>query len=66
MPDPYQDGLMPEGLERIKFLMEETGYIFPCSLLDVGAPMDIAYELMKTELFFTITPIFTQLIAPHF
>jgi len=54
MPDPYNDGLMPEGLERIKFLMEETNYQFPCSLLDVGGPMDIAYELMGTNLFFTI------------
>ncbi len=54
MPDPYQDGLMPEGLERIRYLMEETGYLFSCSLLDVGGPMDIAYELMETNLFFTI------------
>lgn len=54
MPDPYQDGLMPQGLERIKYLMEQTGYQFPCSLLDLGGPVDIAYELMETELFFTI------------
>jgi len=54
MPDPYQDGLMPEGLERIRYLMEETGYLFSCSLLDMGGSMDIAYELMETELFFTI------------
>jgi len=54
MPDPHNDGLMPEGLERIKFLMEATNYHFPSSLLDVGGPMDIAYELMGTNLFFTI------------
>jgi len=54
MPNPYSDGLMPQGLERIKYLMEETDYQFPCSLLDVGGPMDIAYELMETNLFFTI------------
>ncbi|RLG23205.1 hypothetical protein DRN85_09765 [Methanosarcinales archaeon] len=54
MPDPYHDGLMPEGLERIRYLMKETNYLFPCSLLDLGGPMDIAYELMDTELFFTI------------
>ena len=54
MPDPYSDGLMPQGLKRIKFLMKETNYQFPCSLLDVGGPMDIAYELMGTNLFFTI------------
>ena len=54
MPDPYHDGLMPEGLERIRYLMKETGHLFPCSLLDIGGPMDIAYELMDTELFFTI------------
>ena len=53
IPDPYSDGLMPEGLERIKYLMEETDYQFPCSLLDVGGPMDMAYELMGTNLFFT-------------
>jgi len=53
MPDPYHNGLMPQGLERIKYLMEETNYQFPCSLLDIGGPMDIAYELMETDLFFT-------------
>lgn len=45
---------MPEGLERIRYLMEETGYLFSCSLLDMGGSMDIVYELMETELFFTI------------
>ena len=54
IPDPYQDGLMPEGLERIRYLMEETNHLFPCSLLDIGGPMDTAYELMETNLFFTI------------
>jgi len=53
LPDPCYDGLMPEGLERIKYLMKETNYQFPCSLLDIGGPMDIAHELMETNLFFT-------------
>jgi len=52
MPDPYRNGLMPQGLERMRYLMKVTNYQFPCSLLDVGGPMDIAYELMEGNLFF--------------
>jgi len=49
----FERGLVPEGLERIKYIMKNTNYEIPTSCLDIGTGLLMAYELMETNLFFT-------------
>ncbi len=51
--DIFSRGLIPEGLERIRYIMEATNYEIPTSNLDCGNGFLMAYELTDTELFFT-------------
>ena len=53
-PDNIFDiGLLPEGLERIRYITKETNYEIPTSNLDCGNGLLISYELSDTRLFFT-------------
>ena len=49
----FNEGLVPEGLERIRYIMSETNYEIPTSNLDLGNGLLMAYELTETRLFFT-------------
>lgn len=51
--DIFSRGLVPDGLERVRYLMRETNYEIPTSCLDVGNGLLITYELTETKLFFT-------------
>ena len=51
--DIFSRGLVPEGLELVKYLMKETNYEIPTSNLDLGNGLLMAYELTETGLFFT-------------
>lgn len=51
--DIFSLGLIPKGLERVKFLLDETNYEIPTSCLDIGTGLLMAYELTETNLFFT-------------
>lgn len=51
--DIFSCGLIPEGLERIRYIMKETDYEIPTSNLDCGNGFMMAYEITETELFFT-------------
>ncbi|NPV53919.1 MAG: hypothetical protein HPY71_10400 [Firmicutes bacterium] len=53
LPDPTVDGLMPEGLRRIKYFAEETDHRIYLSLLDMGGPMNAAMDLLGSTRFFT-------------
>ena len=50
--DIFSLGLIPDGLERVKFLMNETNFEIPTSCLDIGTGLLMAYELMDSKLFF--------------
>jgi hypothetical protein len=52
--DIFSRGLIPAGLERVEYLMKETGFQIPTSCLDLGSGMLMAYELTESELFFTV------------
>lgn len=54
VPDPYEDGLMPQALERIEFFMKETDYQIPTCLMDMGGPMNAAKDLVDTNLFYLL------------
>ena len=49
----FHMGLVPEGLERIRYFMKETNYEIPTSNLDCGNGLLMAYELTDSKLFFT-------------
>lgn len=46
MPDPYSDGLVPEGLRRIRSFVERTDGQVYVSCLDMGGAMNVAFTLM--------------------
>ena len=52
MPDPYSDGLVPEGLRRIKTFAERTDGQVHISGLDMGGAMNVAFTLMGGVRFF--------------
>ena len=52
IPDPYRDGLMPRGLECIRYFVENTDYKIPVSCLDMGGPINVAGDLLGTDLLF--------------
>lgn len=45
IPDPEQDGLLPEGISRIRHFVEQTEGQIYVSLLDVGGPLNCAMDL---------------------
>lgn len=51
--DIFSEGLIPEGIERVRYLTKETNYQLPTSCLDLGNGLLMAYELIETNLFFT-------------
>ncbi|MCL4377602.1 MAG: hypothetical protein M1409_04355 [Actinobacteria bacterium] len=51
--DIFDRGLVPEGLDRVRYIMRETNYEIPTSCLDLGNGLLMAYELTETRLFFT-------------
>jgi len=51
--DIFSRGLIPEGFERVRHMMEATNHEIPTSNLDCGNGFLMAYELTDTELFFT-------------
>jgi len=51
--DIFSRGLVPEGLERIRYMMDATNFEIPASNLDCGNGFMMAYEITETELFFT-------------
>jgi hypothetical protein len=48
-PDPHRDGLVPEGLRRIKSFVERTDGQIPVSCLDMGGAMNVAFTLLGSE-----------------
>lgn len=46
MPDPHRDGLVPEGLRRIKSFVERTDGEVYVSCLDMGGSMNVAFTLL--------------------
>ncbi len=46
MPDPYKDGLVPEGLKRVKNFVEWSDGQVPVSCLDMGGAMNVAFTLL--------------------
>lgn len=50
--DIFSMGLVPQALERVNYIMEQTNYEIPTSNLDLGNGLLTAYELTETNLFF--------------
>jgi len=48
-PDPWSDGLVPEGLRRIRSFVERTDGQIPVSCLDMGGAMCVAFTLLGGE-----------------
>jgi hypothetical protein len=48
-PDPHRDGLVPEGLKRIKRFVERTDGQVYVSCLDMGGAMNVAFTLLGSE-----------------
>lgn len=46
MPNPHTDGLVPEGLRRIKSFVEKTDGQVYVSCLDMGGAMNVAFTLL--------------------
>ncbi len=46
MPDPHADGLVPEGLRRIRSFVERTDGQVYVSCLDMGGAMNVAFTLL--------------------
>lgn len=46
MPDPHRDGLVPEGLRRVKSFVERTDGQAFVSCLDMGGSMNVAFTLL--------------------
>ncbi|MFQ3549791.1 MAG: uroporphyrinogen decarboxylase family protein [Armatimonadota bacterium] len=46
MPNPYTDGLVPEGIKRIKNFVERTEGQVYVSCLDMGSAMNVAFTLL--------------------
>ncbi|MGC8863644.1 MAG: uroporphyrinogen decarboxylase family protein [Armatimonadota bacterium] len=46
MPNPHTDGLVPEGLRRIKLFTERTDGQVYVSCLDMGGAMNVAFTLL--------------------
>lgn len=46
MPAPYKDGLVPEGLKRIRSFVERTDGQVYVSCLDMGGGMNVAFTLL--------------------
>jgi len=49
MPDPETDGLLPEGIGRIKYFVEQTEGKVHVSLLDLNGPLNCAMDLLGAE-----------------
>jgi hypothetical protein len=49
-PDSERDGLVPEGLRRIKSFVERTDGQVYVSCLDMGGAMNVAFTLLGSEL----------------
>jgi len=49
MPDPHRDGLVPEGLRRIRSFVERTDGQVYVSCLDMGGAMNVAFNLLGGE-----------------
>jgi uroporphyrinogen-III decarboxylase len=54
-PNPYTDGLVPEGLRRIKSFVERTDGQVYVSCLDMGGPMNVAFTLLGGVQFYMIS-----------
>jgi hypothetical protein len=48
-PDFSRDGLIPEGLRRIRMFVERTEGLVPVSCLDMGGPMNVAFTALGGE-----------------
>lgn len=48
-PDPHRDGLVPEGLSRVKQFVERTDGQVYVSCLDMGGAMNVAFTLLGSE-----------------
>lgn len=46
IPDPYRDGWLPEGLQRIRMFAEAGEGFIPVSLLDAAGGINVAADLM--------------------
>ncbi len=46
MPDPHTDGLVPEGLKRVRTFVERTDGQVYVSCLDMGGSMNVAFTLL--------------------
>lgn len=63
IPDPHQDGWLPEGLRRIRMFAEAGKGFIPISLLDAAGGANVAADLMGvTEL---LTGFYTMPQAVH-
>lgn len=63
VPDPYQDGWLPEGLRRIRMFAEAGESFIPVSLLDMAGGLNVAADLLgMTEL---LTCIYSAPAALH-
>jgi hypothetical protein len=54
MPDPREDGLIPEFLRRAERYLEATEGRVSLSCLDMNGPAGIASDLLGTSLYFTM------------
>jgi uroporphyrinogen-III decarboxylase len=55
MPDVRHDGLVPEGLKRIKNFVERTDGQVCVSGLDMGGPMNVAFTLLGGTNFYMMS-----------
>jgi hypothetical protein len=55
MPDPHRDGLVPEGLMRMKRFVERTDGQVLISGLDMGGPLNVAFTLLGSNRFYMMS-----------
>ncbi|MDO8682329.1 MAG: uroporphyrinogen decarboxylase family protein, partial [Armatimonadota bacterium] len=55
MPNPNTDGLVPEGLKRIKSFVERTDGQVYVSCLDMGGSMNVAFTLLGSIEFYMLS-----------
>ena len=55
LPNPYTDGLVPEGLRRIKSFVERTDGQVYISCLDMGGAMNVAFTLLGSIEFYMMS-----------
>ena len=54
-PNPHTDGLVPEGLRRIKSFVERTDGQVYVSCLDMGGSMNVAFTLLGSSEFYMMS-----------